>query len=97
MRGSLRTRVLIAIGVATCLLIGSSCRTPERCGFRAFKEKPNWPGYSEVARQKREIFKPDPRDVPTKHVELADRIDYCEAYGLSVNAAMKVINDAQKK
>jgi hypothetical protein len=90
MRGSLRTRVSTVIGVVTWLLIGSSCQTPGRSGFHTFTEKKDWGGYAEVARQKRAIFQPDERHRPTRFIELADRIDYCEAYGASVNAAIRV-------
>jgi hypothetical protein len=72
----------------------SSCRTPNRVGFHSFTEKRDWVGYSEIARQKIKIFKPDEHGRPSEFVALADRIDYCEAYGASVNAAIKASGDS---
>jgi hypothetical protein len=79
---------LTVVGVVTWVVIGSSCRTPPSCGLKPFREKSAWPNYGMVALEKQIIFQPDELDRPTEFPFLADRIDYLEAYGHSVNEAL---------
>ncbi len=73
---------------ATLLVTLSSCATTEQCGFHAFAEKEQWANYSQVALDKRNIFQWDERQRPSRFKAFANRVDYLEAYGSSVNAAM---------
>ena len=87
-RGSRRTRALISIAALISILTLSSCAKINRCGFHAFTEKADWVGYQQVAIEKQTVFRPDQWNKPTQFGAMADRIDYLEAYGVSVNAAI---------
>lgn len=94
MRGSPRTRVSIAIGVLTSVMIVASCQTPQtRSGLHACIEKADWPNYGRVVLEKWIVFVPNVLDQPTRYPFLADRIDYLEATCVSMNAALGVEND----
>jgi hypothetical protein len=56
--------------------------------MKAFREKGAWLNYGMVAAQKFLIFQPDDAGRATRFVELADRVDYLEAYGHSVNETL---------
>lgn len=73
----------------TWLVIGTSCQTPSSCNVRAFVEKNAWINYSQVAAEKQRIFLPDGNGKARRFTLLADRIDYLEAYGSSVNSAIE--------
>lgn len=75
--------------MVTWLLTGTSCQTPTTTSLEAFVEKGEWAGYALVAAEKHHIFMPDENGRATRFPYLADRIDYCEAYGVSVNEAIR--------
>jgi len=87
-RGKIRTGLSIWLVAGICLAIGTSCQSPTRSTIREFVEKERWPRYPSVALEKMYIFQPDENGVATRFTALADRIDYCESYGVSVNEAL---------
>lgn len=85
MREPNRKRLLIVSAAVTCLLIATSCRSPISVTPRHCVEKHEWRSYALVALEKQQIFQPDESDFPTRYTALADRIDYLEAFCVSVN------------
>jgi len=84
----------MSIAAVIAIPMLSSCASNDVCGFHAFTEKRDWVNYAAVAKQKAHIFSLNEECAPFCFPELANRIDYLEAYGVSVNAAIGAESEA---